>query len=166
MSVTAAGLTLGLAPFALDLDDLGTVVRGIASDPSLWRPRLQFRSDGRWWTRLHADHVLDVWLLTWLADQTTDLHDHGGSAAAFVVVEGALEEIRAEPGADLTRAVAVTGETCTVAPGVVHDVRNPTGVPAVSIHAYSPPLREMTYYRRSAAADLVVDKVVARELEP
>ena len=38
-----------------------------------------------------------------------------------------------------------------VPPGAVHDVSNPHLAPAVSIHAYSPPLSQMTFYRQSAA---------------
>ncbi|MDQ1705537.1 MAG: hypothetical protein QOF18_1903 [Frankiaceae bacterium] len=166
MESAVATFELDVAPLALAVEDLTTVVTGLAADDALWRPRLRFRAEGRWWTRLHGDHVLDVWLLTWLADQSTDLHDHGGSAAAFTVVEGALEEVRPQPGAGLTRAMIVAGATSTVDPGVVHDVRNPAGTPAISIHAYSPPLRQMTYYRRDAVGALTVDQVVRRQLEP
>ena len=157
--------TLDLAPQSLDLDDLVQVVRGVAADELRWRPRVRFRSESRWWTRLHGDDALDVWLLTWLQDQSTDLHDHGASAAAFTVIEGRLSEVRL---AGLTeRATLVPpGGIVTVAPGVVHDVRNPSGRAAISIHAYSPPLREMTYYRQESSGRLAVDQVVRRELEP
>ena len=33
-----------------------------------------------------------VWLLSWLPDQGTPLHDHGTSAGAFAVVRGTLTE--------------------------------------------------------------------------
>ena len=157
--------TLDLAPQSLDLDDLVQVVCGIASDESVWRPRVRFRSESRWWTRLHGDEALDVWLLTWLEDQSTDLHDHGGSAAAFTVIEGKLSEVRVK---GLTEKISTVpaGGIVTVPPGVVHDVRNPTGRAAISIHAYSPPLREMTYYRQESSGRLAVDQVVRRELEP
>ena len=157
--------TLDLAPTTLDLDDLVQVVCGIAADEALWRPRVRFRSDTRWWTRLHGDDALDVWLLTWLEDQSTDLHDHGASAAAFMVIEGKLSEVRVAGLAERS-SVVPAGGIVTVAPGVVHDVRNPTGRAAISIHAYSPPLREMTYYRRESSSRLAVDQVVRRELEP
>ena len=39
-----------------------------------------------------ADEHHEAWLLTWLPGQGTDWHDHGGSAGAFVVVQGALVE--------------------------------------------------------------------------
>ena len=157
--------SLDLAPHALDTDDLVDVVCGMAEDEALWGPRVRFRDDSRWWTRLHGDHVLDVWLLTWLHDQSTDLHDHGDSAAAFTVVQGELSEVRLHGLAERRRPVGA-GETLTIAPGIVHDVRNPRGLAAISIHAYSPPLREMTYYRRESSGRLAVDQVVRREVEP
>src|SRR4051794_17635502 len=85
---------LDVAPLTLDLDDLASVACGMAADEARWRPRVRFREDSRWWTRLHGDAALEVWLLTWLADQSTDLHDHGASAAAFTVIEGSLSEVR------------------------------------------------------------------------
>lgn len=133
----------------LDLAELITLVRAVAPDDTAWRPLVRFDRTTRWWTRLHADDAVDVWLLTWLRDQATDLHDHGGSAAAFTVVSGAVEEVRAGPTGDLTRWNRRRGETRWVAPTVVHDVRNVAVEPAVTIHAYTPPLARMTYYRRT-----------------
>ena len=86
-----------------------------------------------------------MWLLTWLHDQSTELHDHGLSAAAFTVVRVELLEVRATADAQLSSHRRLPDETTWVAPGVVHDVRHSSG-PAISIHAYSPPLDSMTYY--------------------
>ena len=105
-----------------------------------------------------------MWLLSWLQDQTTELHDHGGSTAAFTVVQGALEEVRVDAGW-LTRTDLRPGLTQWVAPGVVHDVRNVQSLPAVSIHAYSPPLTSMTYYRQDGAALTPIHTVTGREPE-
>jgi predicted metal-dependent enzyme (double-stranded beta helix superfamily) len=143
--------SLPVAPAAvsrpLDLDSLVALVRGVAAGEALWAPQVRFGDHGRrWWTRLHADAQVDVWLLTWLPGQGTELHDHGTSAAAFTVVRGRLEEVRAERSGTLTSTAQAAGTTAWVAPGVVHDVRATAGQSAVSIHAYSPPLTRMTYY--------------------
>src|SRR5947209_5559422 len=63
----------------------------LAADEQLWRPHVQFRSP-RHYTRLLAGNGWEAWLLTWLPGQSTGLHDHGGSAGAFAVLEGALDE--------------------------------------------------------------------------
>src|SRR3954463_2079816 len=112
-------LHLDVALDCLTIDDLRLVAEGMAADEALWRPRIRFRTEGRWWTRLHGDHVLDVWLLTWLADQSTDPDDRGGSGAAFTVVQGGLEEVRVDGLVERDSQVRA-GETVTVAPGVVH----------------------------------------------
>ena len=46
----------------------------------------------RWYHRLAATDEYEVWLLTWLPGQGTDLHDHGGSAGALAVVSGEVTE--------------------------------------------------------------------------
>ena len=162
MTPDAPGFDLDLALDSLPLDDLRCVVEGIAADRDRWASLVRFRPSGRWWTRLQGDHVLDIWLLTWLVDQSTDLHDHGPSGAAFTVVRGELTEVRTSGPLEEQRRLAA-GSTATVEPGVIHDVRNPRGAPAVSIHAYSPPLRTMSYYRREPSGRLVLDEIVHRE---
>src|SRR5258707_8277105 len=41
---------------------------------------------GRWFTRIHGDDELDVWLISWVPGHATELHDHGGSLGALSVV--------------------------------------------------------------------------------
>src|SRR5258707_12756842 len=55
-------------------------------------PYVQHQGGERWHRRLYRDARVDVWLISWLPTQGTQLHDHGGSAGAFTVVEGALTE--------------------------------------------------------------------------
>lgn len=116
-----------------------------SAEATAWQRVVRFNSADRFYARLHSDSLVDVWLLTWLHDQSTDLHDHGLSAAAFTVVRGELLEVQATADAGLSSHRRLPGETTWVAPGVVHDVRHSSG-PAISIHAYSPPLDSMTYY--------------------
>jgi len=130
---------------------------------TIWRPLVRFAASGRWWTRLPTDADADVWLLTWLTGHATDLHDHDDSAAAFTVVEGALDEIRPTPDGPLTRRTVQPGMAATVAPGVVHDVRNPYRAPAVSIHAYAPRLTVMNFYRPGVAGLRRVRSTVTTE---
>ena len=148
----------------LDLPELVSLVQLYAEDTALWLPRVRFRADSRWWARLHGDDNVDVWLLSWMQDQTTELHDHGDSTAAFTVVQGALEELRVQ-GGELTATDLRPGRTQWVSPGVVHDVRNVESLPAVSLHAYSPPLTSMTYYRQTGGGLVPTHTVTGREPE-
>lgn len=111
---------------------------------------VDFDPDRRWHRRLYRDGRVDVWLISWLPEQGTALHDHGGSAGAFTVVEGKLSEAvlvghRAGAGR-LRERRHVTGATVGFDGRRVHDVRNLDTHPAVSVHAYSPPLTSMTFY--------------------
>lgn len=132
-----------------DTTALASLVRTIADRTDLWRPHVRFGTAERYWTRLDGPDGVDVWLLTWMPSQGTDLHDHGDSSAAFVVVQGALTEVRVDrrnESAGLRSAVVRAPAVRVVEPGVVHDVRNDLVEPAVSIHAYSPKLSRMTFY--------------------
>jgi predicted metal-dependent enzyme (double-stranded beta helix superfamily) len=135
-----------MLPLPLDLAALTTLVRDIAADEDFWRPHLELPgADSRRWSRLWADPDVDVWLLSWLPEQSTELHDHGSSAAAFHVISGLLAETRWEAGRSVVHRRGA-GTTVWAAPGVVHDVCGAGDSPTVSIHAYSPPLTRMTYY--------------------
>jgi len=87
----------------------------------------------------------DIWLIRWAPGSSTELHDHGGSSGSFTVLSGTLTE--AVVAGDRTRdRRRPAGESVGFGPRYVHDVRNLDETPAVSVHAYSPPLTSMTYY--------------------
>jgi mannose-6-phosphate isomerase-like protein (cupin superfamily) len=132
----------------LEADQLATVLERLADRASQWQSLARFDASGRWWRRLHGDDTADIWLLGWLTGQGTELHDHGGSSGAFVVVQGALTEIRAVPDSplDTTTTIVTAGNSVAIAPTTVHDVYNAGPAAAVSLHAYSPPLSAMSFY--------------------
>ena len=140
--------------------DLVPLVRALAASPATWRPHVRFDRTTRHWSRLPSPSGVDVWLLTWLPDQGTELHDHGDSAAALTVVQGSLVEVRADRTGALHGATLGSGDTHWVAPGVVHDVVNRSTAPAVSIHAYAPRLERMTFWEVQAGG-LVATRTVA-----
>ncbi len=111
---------------------------------------VDFNPDQRWHRRLYRDGRVDVWLISWLPEQGTQLHDHGGSSGSFTVVEGRLSEAvlaRGGPAVGTLRERRhATGATVGFDGRHVHDVRNLDQRPAVSVHAYSPPLTSMTFY--------------------
>jgi predicted metal-dependent enzyme (double-stranded beta helix superfamily) len=141
-------MTVALTRSTLPLTELTSLVRTVAASPELWQPLLRVPDAGgqRWWARLSADDRADVWLLSWLPGHATELHDHGPSAAAFSVVRGRLVEVRADARGHRTGFARGPGSVTWLAPGVIHDVRGGGRDPSVSIHAYSPPLRQMNYY--------------------
>ena len=94
--------------------------------------------------RLLATEDYDVWVLRWPHRTRVSPHDHGDSVGAFAVISGKLAELRWE-GSNPTSRIVGAGDVVTVEYGVVHDVAALTG-PSYSVHVYSPPLTEMSFY--------------------
>lgn len=149
----------------LSTQSLQDLVLEIAAQPNRWEHAVRFDRAERHWARLAAPAGVDIWLLTWLRSQSTDLHDHGDSAAAFTVVRGAVTEIRPDTSGRLLPRTFSAGLVQQVEPGTIHDVRNERATPAVSIHAYSPPLTTMTYYAWSDGLALPTRSVRTSEPE-
>jgi len=160
MTFTPSLVQPTMAARGLTLHQLDRLVRAFTNAERRWAPLVRYGTeDARWWTRLHADDAVDVWLLSWLPGQLTDLHDHGSSSAAFVVARGRLEELRATRGGTSHSTVHEVGQSSWIPAGAVHDVRA-VDQPSISIHAYSPPLHRMTYYEPDPAHGLVVARTV------
>jgi rhodanese-related sulfurtransferase len=119
-------------------DELAAIVLRFASSDG-WMDRVRLRTKLRWYERVYHGEDHDIWIISWLPGQSTGFHDHGESAGAFVLATGVLEEHR--PGEE-PRSI-LPGRPCAFDSDYAHDVRNVSLAPAVSIHAYSPPLIDM-----------------------
>ena len=108
-------------------------------------PHIDYDEERRWHQRIYRDRRIDVWLISWLPTQGTQLHDHGGSSGSFTVLSGALHEAVAG-GGRLHEHERPAGGSVGFGPRYVHGVRSLSAAPAVSVHAYSPPLTSMTFY--------------------
>ena len=136
------------------LDHLATATR-YAADPDSWPVAPRFNAVDRWYHRLAQEPDHEVWLLTWLPGQGTDLHDHGGSAGAFHVFSGTLTEDTVATGPDgkprITARELGEGAGRRFGTRHIHRITNRSSRPAISIHAYGPALTTMTRYRIGAA---------------
>src|ERR1700679_513356 len=122
-------------------EELANIVSLFASSDG-WMDKVRLRAEGRWYERLYHGPDYDIWVISWLPGQSPGFHDHGASSGAFVVATGILEEHRPF---EATRVI-YPGKPRAFGPGYAHDVRNLSLAPAISIHAYSPPLSEMNEY--------------------
>lgn len=118
----------------------------VARDRGRWAHLLRYDPDDRFSALIEKTGDVEVWLLSWLPGQHTDLHDHAGSAGAFTVVSGVLTESVVRGTARAEHPVVV-GRTRVFGPSYVHQVRNAGVDPAVSIHVYRPERAGMTNYR-------------------
>ena len=126
------------------LDLLQDYVAETASFLPLARPDL----DERRYDLLESADDFEIWAIHWPQGQGLELHDHGGAAGALWVVEGSLEEHYIGADANVGRRSIGAGAGAAFGPSYVHDVLNVETTPATSIHAYSPALESMTFYRR------------------
>ncbi|GAA2247338.1 MULTISPECIES: cysteine dioxygenase [Kitasatospora] len=139
------------SPAPLSPTALREIVRELAGQPDRWLPRVRLSAEDRWYERLALTEDHEVWLISWLPGQSTGFHDHGGSRGAFVVTLGELEELSlGGPGQGLLVRRLAPGTARSFGPEYLHDVRNTGGGPAVTIHAYSPPLASMSRYELRA----------------
>jgi rhodanese-related sulfurtransferase/predicted metal-dependent enzyme (double-stranded beta helix superfamily) len=140
LAAEASPLTLSVPP-SKSPEELAKIVEQFASTDT-WLHRVRLRTDHRWYERLYHGPDHDIWAISWMPGQSTGFHDHGESAGAFIVATGVLEEHR--PGHQPLSIVP--GQPRAFSSDYAHDVRNASLGPAISIHAYSPPLTEMNEY--------------------
>jgi predicted metal-dependent enzyme (double-stranded beta helix superfamily) len=132
----------------------------LAADSRVWSSLVEYCAGQRWYRLLTRDADHEVWLLSWLPGQSTGFHDHGGSAGAFAVAHGTLTERPAASGRPWDGRITLPrGAARSFGPRYVHDVANTFTAPAVSVHAYSPPLAIMRRFEISVTGELVLTEV-------
>jgi hypothetical protein len=124
-------------------------------------PRAEPGLTARGYELLELTDELEIWAIHWPQGQGLELHDHGGSVGALWVVQGSLEEQYVRPERTLGRRSIVAGGGAAFGPRYVHDVVNTQAAPATSLHAYSPPMESMTFYRQEPHG-LVADRAEYR----
>ena len=135
----------GLTPARLSQARLSQIVSALATRPGGWGEVVRYDAGRRWYRRLELTDDHEVWLLSWLPGQSTGFHDHGLAAGAFAVAAGQVRERTvAAAQRPLVRDLTVArGSVRTFGPHYTHDVVNVFAEPAVTVHAYSPPLTAM-----------------------
>ncbi|MGI8667578.1 MAG: cysteine dioxygenase [Jatrophihabitans sp.] len=155
-------------PASLNPVELVDYTRLVADEVAAGRyPYVTYDESERWHQRLYRDQRVDLWLISWLPSQGTQLHDHGGSAGAFTVLSGELTEAVYRPGRGERQALRdvphQASDSVGFGPNYVHDVRNCSDRPAISVHAYSRPLTTMNFYDIDAAGALQLLATVATQ---
>jgi hypothetical protein len=154
---------LELSDGRLSIDELKQIVFAIASRPELFEDLVVDDETNRWRLQLFKTDNFEVRILGWEVEQRSDWHDHGGSSGVFVVTQGTLFEMhRASDNLSAESRSYVVGEHGAFGPDYVHDMIHESGKPAVSVHAYSPPLTGFTSYVRTDFG-FVAEKYVREE---
>lgn len=130
----------------LDLSQLRGLVKSIAGQPELWVPLAVVDPARRRYRLIYEDERIDVWVLSWMPGQGTGFHDHDNSSVALMCVQGAILEKQLRLPTGSSNVNMSPGTVRTGGPGYIHSVTHLEGQPAVSLHAYSPPLKQVGQY--------------------
>ena len=131
---------------------LEDVVERIAGRRDLWEPLVEQAPTGVHWQRVPVPEDVEVFVATWATFTDTRLHSHDGATSAFVPVRGVVTEIRPDERLRLVPRKFVPGVTGVLDGYDVHELQNEHAEVAVSVHAFSPRLRSLTYWDRQGEA--------------
>jgi quercetin dioxygenase-like cupin family protein len=132
---------------SLPIEELEQFVADLAAQPERWQEHVRHADDLRVYELIWDDEDVNAWVICWSEDQDTGFHDHDDSAAAIVVIDGHVREERLRLGLPPSLEVAGPGETLLVPATAIHRVLHAGRGPAITVHAYSPPLRTTGAYR-------------------
>jgi hypothetical protein len=147
--------------------ELLAYVQALARQPEQWRHLVRHQPDRRTYAEVTRAPGLGVWVICWMDDHDTGYHDHDISAGAVAVVEGRLREERLKVGGPPEIVEYGHGEAFDFAAADIHRMSHAGGGPAVSLHAYSPPLWRMGAYSIAPGGVLTRTSIsYAEELRP
>ncbi len=122
-------------------------VATLAEQPERWAHLVRHADDARVYEQIWDGEEVNAWVICWSEDQDTGFHDHDESAAAIAVISGRVREERLTLGAAPCVRESGAGEVFSLPPVAIHRVLHAGAGPAVTIHAYSPPLTRTGAYR-------------------
>jgi mannose-6-phosphate isomerase-like protein (cupin superfamily) len=127
--------------------ELERFARELAAEPERWRHLVRHSDEDRVYAQIWDDEDINAWVICWTEGQDTGFHDHDRSTAAIMVTEGYVREERMRFGLAPEVRMAGPGESLVVPATAIHRVLHAGRGPAVTIHAYSPPLLRTGAYR-------------------
>jgi len=143
---------------SLDCDELGELVARLAASSELWTPLVVSDRSRRRYRLMFEDARLDVWVLSWMPGQATGYHDHAASNVALMALQGSVLERRLRAGEPSIEQRLLPGVLRKGPAGYIHSVAHAAGEPAVTLHAYSPPLVEVGQYRAGPDHELLRER--------
>ncbi len=159
-----------MSPTPLLRAELRLVVERFLANPGRWRHAVHHELGERTFSEIARDGRMSAWLICWNDGADTGFHDHDTSHGAVAVASGSVIEERLVVGGPLRVGGANIygpGEVFDFEASEIHRVRHAGGPPAVTLHAYSPPLSRMGAYVIEGSGTLrreVIDETV--ELRP
>jgi mannose-6-phosphate isomerase-like protein (cupin superfamily) len=138
----------------LNVEQLERFAAALAADPARWRHLVRHQRDVRVYEKLFSDERVNAWLICWSDGHDTGFHDHDESAGGIAVVAGRVRDERLAVGSAPVVRELSAGECFNVPATAIHRVLHSGAQPAITIHAYSPPLTRMGAYRTGPRGEL------------
>jgi predicted metal-dependent enzyme (double-stranded beta helix superfamily) len=126
--------------------ELAELAESIAGQPDLWLPLVRHDPDQRRYESLYVDPHVGIWVISWMPGHDTGFHDHDVSSGGVAVASGMVAEERPRWGRSPERVEPGAGESIHFDNTEIHRMEHVGTEPAVTIHAYSPPIRCMGAY--------------------
>jgi predicted metal-dependent enzyme (double-stranded beta helix superfamily) len=147
--------------------ELRELVADLAARPEVWAHLVNHDPAARTYEQLSREEHVAVWLICWMDDHDTGFHDHDVSSGALAVADGAVVEERLAIGGPPLRRHVHAGEAIDFGASDIHRIAHAGDRPAVTIHAYSPPLWRMGAYETTPEGELRRHSIsYAEELRP
>ena len=147
----------------LTAPELACYVSGLARQPSDWEHLVRHDPTMRTYEQLHRGTHVDVWLICWSEEQDTGFHDHDVSSGAVAVISGTVCEQRLVLGGPPVTRCFSAPRSFDFDASVIHRVHHVGPTPAVTLHAYSPPLARLGAYRVAHDGELVRETIPSSE---
>jgi hypothetical protein len=129
-------------------EELEKIAALVGQTPELWDDDLRRTTAERTYVDVFTNEYLGVGAISWMADgHDTGFHDHAQSCGAVYVAHGAIRHERLRIGDRPVGRAVPEGETFRFDSTCIHRMRRePDAGPAVTVHAYSPPLTHTGQY--------------------
>lgn len=122
-------------------------------DPEEIKKCINFSSESYARNLFYKDSRFEVLIMCWDKNQKSPIHDHDMSFSVEKIFSGKIINTnyhRVEPDSDeLSEADSQdlsVGDVIFSVPGEIHKIEPGNNSPAVSIHLYSPPLKQMKFF--------------------
>lgn len=143
------------------------LVKRIADQPQTWRHLVSHDPNRRTYEQISRDGPLGLWVICWMNDHDTGFHDHDISSGAVCVIDGWIRHERLVIGGEPNVVIYGPGDAFCFDASEVHRMAHWGETPAVTIHAYSPPLWRMGAYATDQDGTLHRHSIsYAEELRP
>jgi mannose-6-phosphate isomerase-like protein (cupin superfamily) len=139
---------------SLSRSELERFTAALVATPERWRALVRHSPARRVYAQIWDEQDLNAWLICWSRDHDTGFHDHERSAAVIAVIDGYVREERLRLRGEPRSQVLGREASVYVPPAAIHRVLHWGTAPAVTIHAYSPPLRTTGAYRLGPDGEL------------